>query len=261
MKANDFILKKQNNKKITLVTSYDYWSAKIISKSKVDCILVGDSGSMVMRGDETTVPATIELMCHYTISVRNGAPKSFIITDMPFLSYRKGLAITMENVQQIIQAGANAIKIEGVYGNEEIIKYIVQSGVPVMGHIGLTPQFINHIGSYKVQGREQNTAESLIKQALLLQDCGVFSIVLECVPAELAKKISEKLTIPTIGIGAGNSTDGQVLVLHDLLGLNPDFNAKFVKKYLNGSDLVLNALNSYADEVSAIEFPSEEHSF
>src|SRR3989338_10078350 len=249
MKIYDFKKMKEQAKKITMVTCYDYWSARIIADSEIDCVLVGDSLAMVMHGHATTVPATMEIMVLHTEAVARGAKNKFIIGDLPFLSYRKGLSETMRAVEQLMQAGAHAIKLEGANGNEQIVHHIVESGVPVMGHIGMTPQSIYQLGGFGVQGKAQQQADAIMQQALALEQSGCFAIVLECVPALLAKKITERLTIPTIGIGAGPHTSGQVLVLHDLLGLYNDVKPTFVKTYCNGFSIVKQALNAYNQEV------------
>jgi 3-methyl-2-oxobutanoate hydroxymethyltransferase len=255
MNIHDFQHMQQQNKKITMVTCYDHWSAQIISKSQIDCILVGDSIAMVMYGHPNTIPATIEIMTKHIEAVVKGAPNKFIVGDMPFCSYRKGLVESMNAVEKFIQAGAQAIKLEGSEGNLELIHHIVQSGIPVMGHIGLTLQSIHHLGGFKVQGKNQASAEKIKLQAQQLQDAGCFSMVLECMPAELARSITDSLNIPTIGIGAGPHTSGQVLVLQDLLGMNETFKPKFLKNYLNGFELVQTALNNYDNDVKSSVFP------
>jgi 3-methyl-2-oxobutanoate hydroxymethyltransferase len=261
MNIHDFQKMKQAGKNISMVTCYDYWSAKIISQTNVDCVLVGDSAAMVMHGAKTTVPATIEQIVTHVTAVAKGMPNKFIIGDMPFCAHRKGLERTMDNIAAMIQAGANAVKIEGACGNEELIKHIVISGIPVMGHLGLTMQQWNQLGGFKVQGRNKIEVEDLLQQAKALENAGCFAIVLECIPTAVAKKITAALTIPTIGIGAGNGVSGQVLVLHDLLGLYDDVKPKFVKKYLDGAALIKNALNKYDAEVKTNKFPTTEHCY
>lgn len=252
---------KQQNQKISMVTCYDYWSARIIAQTPIDCILVGDSLAMVMHGHPTTIPATIDMMALHVAAVARGAPEKFIVGDMPFLSYRKGLQETMRTVEQLMQAGAKAIKLEGVTGHEEIIQYVVTSGIPVMGHIGLTPQSVHQLGGFKVQGNNEADAQALLEQAKILEQLGCCAVVLECVPCELAKVITQAINIPTIGIGAGVHVDGQVLVLHDLLGMDENFKPKFLKTYLKGYELFKTALNTYDHEVKTAQFPSKEHSF
>lgn len=257
----DFIQMKKEKQKISMVTCYDHWTAKIINKSHVDSILVGDSLAMVMHGFPSTLQATVEMMALHTSAVVRGAPEKFVISDMPFLSYRKDLNGAMLAVEKLMQTGAHAVKLEGVDGHQEIIKHIVQSGVPVMGHLGLTPQSVHQLGGFRVQGRDSEAAKSLVRQAVELQGLGCFSLVLECVPAQLAQEVTETLTIPTIGIGAGPKTDGQVLVLQDLLGGQDDFHPKFLRTYLDSSSLIEGALNSYDNEVKKSLFPGEKESY
>ena len=257
----DFQKKKQAQQKISMVTCYDYTFALLVQDSPIDVILVGDSVAMIMHGEETTIPATIEMMCWHTRAVRKGAPKKWIVTDLPFLSYRAGFQPTIENVLQCMHAGANAVKLEGIAGNEEIIYHLVESGVPVMGHLGLTPQSVHQLGGMKVQARQEKAAEQLRENAKRCERAGCFALVLECVPAKIAAEITRELTIPVIGIGAGNQTDGQVLVLQDLLGMQKDFKPKFLKHYLNGAELIQQALESYHHEVTTAEFPSELESY
>lgn len=253
--------RKRKHQKIVMVTCYDYTSARILAESDVDMLLVGDSAAMVMHGHHTTLPITIEMMAWHTAAVRRGAPGKFIVGDMPFLSYRKSLPDTMEAVRLLMQAGAEAVKLEGIAGNEETIRHIVQSGVPVMGHIGLTPQSVNQLGGFHVQGGTVPDRERLKAEALACQSAGCFALVLECVPESLAEEITAALTIPTIGIGAGKHTDGQVLVLQDLLGLNQDFRPKFVRRYLDGSQQWLDAFNRYARDVRNGSFPASEERY
>jgi 3-methyl-2-oxobutanoate hydroxymethyltransferase len=261
MKIHDFKKMKDDGAKISVVTCYDYWSAKIIAQSDIDCILVGDSLAMVMHGHSTTIPASIDLMALHIEAVARGAGSKFIIADLPFCSYRKGLVEAMNAVEKLMQAGGHAVKLEGVVGNETLINHIVNSGVPVMGHVGFTPQSIHQLGGFSVQGKDKNTADELLKQALMLGKAGCFAVVLECIPNELAQKITKELSIPTIGIGAGIEVSGQVLVLQDLLGLNCDFKPKFCKTYLNGCEQVTNALNEFNKEVKTKVFPDEQYSW
>lgn len=261
LKMNELALAKNQNRKLTMITCYDYWSAKIIENTDIDLILVGDTLAMVMHGHDTTLPATVELIGLHIKAVKKGAPHKLIIGDMPFLSYRKSDTQTMQAVEHLMQCGAHAIKLEGAFGNDNIIKYIVESGVSVIGHIGLTPQSIHQLGGHKVQGKQDEKANALLSEAILLQESGASAVVLECVPSELAARITQELSIPTIGIGAGNQVDGQVLVLQDLLGMDPEFNPKFLKKYLNGYELLTNAINQYAHEVKQGTFPSEVNGY
>jgi 3-methyl-2-oxobutanoate hydroxymethyltransferase len=258
MNVLDFTKMKVSGKKISMITSYDYWTAQIVSSSNIDCILVGDSVSMVMYGNETTIPATVEMIAQHTQAVRRGAPDKFIIADMPFMSFRKGLKATLEAVEVLMRAGANAVKIEGVDGHESDIAHVVESGVPVMGHLGLTPQSIHQLGGFRVQGKGECAEERLLSQARRLEEAGCFSLVLECIPSALGKRVAENISIATIGIGAGPDTDGQVLVLQDLLGMDTTFKPKFLKTFLNGFSLIQEALNSYDQEVKERIFPEEK---
>ncbi len=261
MKIYDFRKMKEANQKITMVTCYDYWSAKIIAESDIDCILVGDSLAMVMHGHQTTLPASVDLMALHVAAVSKGVNNKFIVGDMPFCSYRKDLNTTMHAVEKIMQSGAHSVKLEGVVGNESIIKHIVDSGVPVMGHIGLTPQSVHKLGGFRLQGAKEEAAEALKKEAKALEEAGCFSIVLECMPSALAKSITDNIGIPTIGIGAGLDTSGQVLVLHDMLGLNQDFKPKFVKHYCQGFDIIRSALNEFDAEVKQKQFPDDKYCY
>lgn len=257
-----FQRKKADNIPITMVTCYEYWSAKILSETEIDAVLVGNSLASVVHGYENTTAADVHLMTLHIEAVRRGLNKNiFLIADMPFLAHRKSLEHTMECVDAIIKAGANAIKLEGVAGNEKTIQHIVESGVPVMGHIGFTPQSINAFGNKCVQGRDTRAEKMLIASAKTLEQCGCFSIVLECIPSHLAGKITKSISIPTIGIGAGQETSGQILVLHDLLGMNPEFNPKFLKKYLNGFELIKDAVDQYCLEVKDRSFPSSKYCY
>lgn len=261
MNILDFQKRKLGGQKISMVTCYDYSFAKILAQTNVDTILVGDSLAMTMHGHPHTLQATVELMALHTQAVVRGAPNKFIVADMPFLANRKGLTAVMNNVEKIMQTGAHALKIENANGNLKLIHHLVNSGVPVMGHLGLTPQSVQVLGGYKVQGREQKAQEKIMQDALALQEAGCFALVLECVPNGLAKQVTEKLQIPTIGIGAGQETDGQVLVLQDLLGMNTDFKAKFVRRYLNGEELISSAINKFHGDIQSGRFPSEEEGY
>ncbi len=259
--VRDFKKMKVEGRKISLVTCYDFTSARIVNDSSIDVILVGDSAANVMHGYETTINATLEMMEFHVRAVRRGAPDKFLIADMPFLAHRKGIQESMYAVDILMKAGAEAVKIEGAGDNLEIITHIVNSGVPVMGHLGLTPQSIHQLGGYKVQGKEEEAAKKLLQEAEALEKAGIFSLVLELVPATLAERVTKTLSVPTIGIGAGSKTSGQVLVWHDLLGMNKGFNPKFLRKYLNGYKLIREALNQYDADIKNKKFPSKEESF
>lgn len=257
----NFYKNKEQGKKICMITCYDYTSARIISDTDIDCILVGDSAVMTMHGYQDTVFATLDLMQLHIQAVHRGCKNKFIIGDLPFLSYRIDKKTTVGAAQRLIQAGANAVKLEGAKGNLKYIAHLVESGIPVMGHIGLTPQLVNQLGGYHVQGKSAEEGEQLKQDALALQAAGCFALVLECVPSLLAKEISLSLKIPTIGIGAGPDTDGQVLVWQDLLGLNLDFKPKFVKQFIKGSDLFSQAIQSYTQSVRTGEFPEHANCY
>lgn len=257
----EFQTKKQQKQKISMITCYDYSFARLVASSNIDCILVGDSLAMTMLGKKTTLDVSTEVMALFTQAVVAGAGEKFVVGDLPFMSYRKGITANMTAIEKVMKAGAHAVKLEGAIGNLKMIRHSVDSGAPVMGHIGLTPQSVNQLGGFKVQGRDEAARQKLKEQALRLQDAGCFSLVLEAVPASLATEITESLEIPTIGIGAGKETDGQVLVLQDMLGMNQDFKPKFVKKYFEGADLLIKSFNQYHQEVSAGTFPTEKESY
>jgi 3-methyl-2-oxobutanoate hydroxymethyltransferase len=261
MKVQDFAKRKSDKVPISMVTCYDSWSAALIAETEIDCVLVGDSLAMVIYGHETTLPASIDTMAAHTAAVRRGMSEKFLIGDLPFLSYRKGLEIAVENVGKLMTAGANAVKLEGAEGNIELIHHLVESGVPVMGHLGLTPQSVHRLGGFKVQARGDEAASRLLEHAIELQRAGCFALVLEAVPAEVAGEVTRTLQIPTIGIGAGPEVDGQVLVLQDLLGVNTAFRPKFVRTWMDGSTLIRNALQAYHRDVTSRAFPNGEESY
>lgn len=257
MKITDFYSYRKPGPKISMVTAYDYTLASIAAQSAADCVLVGDSAAMVMHGHPSTIAATPEMMALHTAAVARAVKEKLIVSDMPFLSVRKGLGPAMETVELLARAGAQAVKIEGLDGHGGIISHIVQSDMPVMGHLGLTPQSLNRLGGYRTQGRDQASAEKLAAQAQELERLGCFALVLECVPAALAGRITNLVKIPVIGIGAGPHTDGQVLVLQDLLGLYGE-PPSFVKRYLDGRALLAGAINSFDAEVKASVFPENK---
>ncbi|MCW8849834.1 MAG: 3-methyl-2-oxobutanoate hydroxymethyltransferase, partial [Melioribacteraceae bacterium] len=232
-----------------------------IETTNVDAVLVGDSSAMVMHGFENTINANIEMMAWHTSAVAKGIKTKLIISDLPFLAHLKGRKKLVESVDFLFKSGAQALKIEGAGDTLNDIEFLVKSGIPIMGHLGMTPQSVHKFGGFKVQGKLSKDAERIIKEAEELQNAGCFSIVLEMVPTELARQITEKLDIPTIGIGAGHYTSGQVLVLQDLLGMNSNFNPKFLKKYLDGRKLITDALNKYDAEVKSNSFPSSDESY
>jgi 3-methyl-2-oxobutanoate hydroxymethyltransferase len=252
----EFHKAKKENKKISMVTSYDYWSANLLNETEIDCLLVGDSLAQVMHGYPSTVHATVDMMTLHTQAVARGAPNKFIVADMPFLSVRKGLQYAMDAVDKLMKAGAHSVKIEGIAGHEHIIQNIIQSGV-----LGLTPQSVHQLGGYKVQGRDKETSDFIFQSALKLQELGCFALVLECVPTELATEITKSLKIPVIGIGAGPYTDGQVLVFHDLLGLTSGHKPKFLKTFSEGRELFKGSLEQFDLEVKENIFPTLEESY
>ncbi|WP_456464402.1 3-methyl-2-oxobutanoate hydroxymethyltransferase [Persephonella sp.] len=258
---NDFLEAKKQNRKIAMISTYDYWSARICEEAGVDCILVGDSLGMVMQGLETTLPVTVDQMIYHAKAVRKGAPKTFIIVDMPFMSYQISPEDALKNAGKIMkETGANAVKIEGGEEVIHIIRKLISSGIPVMGHLGLTPQSVHALGGYKVQGKTQQQQKKMINDSKALEQAGVFSIVLEAVPSDLAREITEFVDVPTIGIGAGRYTDGQVLVFHDMMGFF-DRSPKFVKRYVEGKDLFTQALRQFSQEVQEGKFPEKKHTY
>lgn len=263
MKATtDFIKMKQKGEKITMITAYDYPSAKLVEQAGTDLILVGDSLGMVVLGYNSTVPVTIDDMIHHGKAVKRGAEDTFIVIDMPFMSYHLSRRDTLLNAARLIQeTGANAVKIEGADDVIEQINYLTNAGIPVMAHLGLTPQSVGVLGGYKVQGKSSDEAKRLMDNALKCQAAGAFAIVLECVPMQVAKEVSKRLDIPTIGIGAGSETDGQVLVYHDLITYGVDRVAKFVKQYANVNEAISLAIDQYISEVKMGAFPEMKHSF
>ncbi|AJC91391.1 3-methyl-2-oxobutanoate hydroxymethyltransferase [Campylobacter subantarcticus] len=255
-----FSEKKAKNEKITMVSAYDYHSAKILDACDIDIILVGDSLAMVVLGMQDTLSVTMDEMLIFTKAVSRGAKKAFILADMPFMSYQSSDYDAISNASRFIKESyANGVKLEGGKEVFSKIKLISQAGIPVVAHLGLTPQSINTLGGYKVQGRDLHSAQKIIDDAKIIQDAGASMLVLECIPLKLAQKISSILSIPTIGIGSGKYCDGQVLVYHDLLGLNQDFKAKFVKHFDDFNPKV--AVERYIHEVKNGIFPSQEYSF
>jgi len=253
---------KQKGEKIAMLTAYDYTTAKIVDEVGIPLILVGDSLGMVVLGYESTIPVTMDEMLHHTKAVARGANKAMVIGDMPFMSYHINTEDALRNAARFIQeGGAQAVKLEGGVTVAEKVRSIVSCGIPVMGHIGLTPQSIHQLGGHKRQGKTPEAAKKILKDAQALEDAGAFSIVLETVPAQLATFITQSIDIPTIGIGAGAGCDGQVLVINDLLGSFTEFVPKHAKQYAKLSDIMSNAITQYYNEVKAGTFPTEEHSF
>ena len=261
MPAADFLRAKIEGRKLSLLTCYDYTFARLLSKTGIDAILVGDSAGMVMHGHCSTLSMNVELMRLHTEAVARGTQDKFIISDMPFLSYRKGLPQALDSAHVLLSAGSHALKIEGVDGHEDVIQRMIQSGIPVMGHLGLQPQSIRTYGGFRVQGRSDEAARNIVRQAHTLEALGVFAIVLECIPAALAQQITASLRVPTIGIGAGAGCDGQILVLQDLLGMNTDFRPKFARPFSDGARNILDAVANFDQAVKAGAFPTLEESY
>ncbi|HKJ27354.1 MAG TPA: 3-methyl-2-oxobutanoate hydroxymethyltransferase [Anaerolineales bacterium] len=256
-----FLQKKQRGEPITMLTAYDYPTALAVDKAGVDSILVGDSLGMVVLGYENTLPVTMGDMLHHCKAVSRGAKYPLLIGDMPFMSYQSSVNKAVDNAGRFLQeAGMDAVKLEGGRERAKAIEKMVLAGIPVMGHLGLTPQSVNTFGGFRAQGKTASAAKKLLEDALILQDAGVFGIVLEAVPAQLAELISRKLDIPTIGIGAGIDCDGQVLVIHDLIGQFDRFVPSFVKQYAQIHNIVLDALKTYDADVRQGHFPTSEHS-
>lgn len=253
--------KKQKKQKISMVTCYDYTSAQIVAETNIDMVLVGDSAAMTMHGEKTTINCNVSMMALHTRAVARGCPQKFIVADLPFLSFRKSRSEFISACEKLMKAGAHAVKLEGALGNLDLIQHAVESGIPVMGHLGLTPQFFHILGGFKVQGRDEESKKQIFDQAKMLETAGCFSLVLECVPGELAQKVTQSLKIPTIGIGAGNSTDGQVLVFQDLLGLGAGKKLKFVRNYFDGRDAFKKAIDSYHADVLNSNFPSKAEEY
>ncbi|MFT4413066.1 3-methyl-2-oxobutanoate hydroxymethyltransferase [Fredinandcohnia humi] len=260
--ATDFFKMKQNQEPIVMLTAYDYPSAKLAEEAGVDMILVGDSLGMVVLGYDSTIPVTVDDMVHHTKAVKRGAKDTFIVTDMPFLSYHVSRSETLKNAARIIQeAGAHAVKVEGAKDVIYTISTLTEAGIPVVAHLGLTPQAVGVLGGYKVQGKDAESARQLIEDAKKCEQAGAIALVLECVPKQLGEEITNNLSIPTIGIGAGNKTDGQVLVYHDVISYGVDRVAKFVKQYTAVTEQIVNGLQSYVSEVKTRSFPEEKHMY
>jgi len=253
---------KKRGEKIAMLTAYDFLFGKILDEAGLDILLVGDSGAMVFAGQDTTLPITLEEMIYHTRAVRRGVKRALLVADMPFLSYQVSPEEAVRNAGRLLkEAGAEAVKLEGGAAMVETVRRLVTAGIPVMGHLGLTPQSVNALGGYALQAVNETAAKKLLHEALLLQDAGVFAIVLEKIPAALAREATPTLTIPTIGIGAGPDCDGQVLVTHDMLGLFEKFKLKFVRRYAELGRSIREAGEQYTREVKANQFPNQEESF
>jgi 3-methyl-2-oxobutanoate hydroxymethyltransferase len=253
---------KAQGEKISMLTSYDYTMAQIVDQAGIDIILVGDSASNVMAGYETTVPMTLDHMIYHTSCVVRGVNRALVIADLPFMSYQVTTKEALISAGRMMkEAGAHAIKLEGGEPIVHTVKKIVDAGIPVMGHLGLTPQSIYKFGTYKVRATEGREADELIRDAKLLEEAGCFSIVLEKIPAKLAEKVTKELNIPTIGIGAGGGCDGQVLVIHDMLGLNKEFNPRFLRRYADMNSVMTEAVQQYIKDVKSTDFPNKDEQY
>ncbi|MEZ4808722.1 MAG: 3-methyl-2-oxobutanoate hydroxymethyltransferase [Allomuricauda sp.] len=253
---------KQNGEKISMLTAYDYSMAKIVDAANVDVILVGDSASNVIAGHETTLPITLDQMIYHASSVVRAVKRALIVVDIPFGSYQSDSKEALRSAIRIMkESGAHAIKVEGGTEIKESVSRILQAGIPVMGHLGLTPQSIYKFGTYTVRAKEEEEAQKLKEDAKMLEELGCFGIVLEKIPAKLAKQVAESVSIPIIGIGAGNGVDGQVLVVHDLLGMTHEFSPRFLRRYMNLYEDMGNAISQYVDDVKSADFPNDEESY
>ena len=253
---------KVNGEKIAMLTAYDFTMAQIIDQAGIEIILVGDSASNVMAGHETTVPMTLEHMIYHTSCVVRGVDRALVIADLPFMSYQVTTKEALISAGRMMkEAGAHAVKLEGGQYIVDTVKRIVDAGIPVMGHLGLTPQSIYKFGTYKVRATETEEADDLIRDAKLLEEAGCFSLVLEKIPADLAARVSDELSIPTIGIGAGASCDGQALVIHDMLGLNKEFNPRFLRRYADMNSVMTDAVQNYIQDVKSKDFPNKDEQY
>lgn len=259
---HDLRARKERGERFAMLTAYDYLTAQVLDEAGIPVLLVGDSLGMVMLGYDSTVPVTMDEMLHHTKAVRRGARNALVVGDMPFLSYQGAQDEALRNAGRFLkEAGANAVKVEGGGPVVDLTARLTSIGIPVMGHLGLTPQSVNQIGGFKVQGREEAAAERILADAKALADAGAFSVVLECVPAELARRVTEAIAVPTIGIGAGEDTDGQVLVIQDLLGLTSGRLPRFVKQYANLRGEIASAAKSFQAEVASGDYPGPEHAY
>ena len=253
---------KDNGEKISMLTSYDFISAGIVDKAGIDVILVGDSASNIMAGHETTLPITLDQMVYHASSVIRGVERALVVVDLPFGTYQSDSQAALESAIRIMkESGSHAVKLEGGKQIKDSIKRIIKAGIPVMGHLGLTPQSIYKFGTYTVRAKEEKEAKQLIEDAYLLEKIGCFAIVLEKVPSKLAKKVANEISIPIIGIGAGSHVDGQVLVLHDLVGMTKEFNPRFLRRYMNLHDEMINAISNFSDDIKSGSFPNENEQY
>ena len=253
---------KENSEKISMLTSYDFTTAGIVDKASIDVILVGDSASNIMAGHETTLPITLNQMIYHASSVIRAVERALVVVDLPFGTYQSDSQAALESAIRIMkESGSHAVKLEGGKQIKDSIKRIIKAGIPVMGHLGLTPQSIYKFGTYTVRAKEEKEANQLIEDARLLEKIGCFAIVLEKVPSKLAEKVAKEVNIPIIGIGAGNKVDGQVLVLHDLLGMTKEFNPRFLRRYMNLHDEMIKAISTFSDDIKSGDFPNENEQY
>ena len=253
---------KQRGEKIAMLTSYDYSTARIVDAAGIDVILVGDSAANVMAGYETTLPITLDMMIYHARSVTRGAKRALVVVDLPFGTYQGNSKVALDSAIRIMkETEADAVKMEGGEEIIESVQRIISAGIPVMGHLGLTPQSIHKFGTYNVRAKEEAEAAKLIRDAHLLEENGCFAVVLEKIPATLATKVSQELHIPTIGIGAGSGTDGQVLVVHDMLGINNDFSPRFLRRYADLHGVMSKAISNYVEDVKSCDFPNEKEQY
>jgi len=253
---------KDRGEKISMLTAYDYSMAQLIDEAGVDIILVGDSASNVMAGHNTTLPITLDQMIYHASSVIRAVTRSFVVVDIPFGSYQGNSSEALRSVIRVMkESGAHSVKMEGGAEIKESVQRVLSAGVPVMGHLGLTPQSIYKFGTYAVRAKEEDEAEKLIADAKLLEECGCYAIVLEKIPADLAKRVSEEISIPTIGIGAGPDTDGQVLVMHDMLGITKEFKPRFLRQYADVGSIITEAVGNYIKDVKSKDFPNQNESY
>jgi 3-methyl-2-oxobutanoate hydroxymethyltransferase len=252
---------KKDRQRITMLTGYDATFARLLDGAGVDMILVGDSLGMVVKGEANTLNVSLDQVAYHVAAVSRGVSRAHVVGDMPFMTYQAGADDALRNAARLLQAGASSVKLEGGRAVAATVERLVEVGIPVMGHVGLTPQSVHALGGFVVQGRDPEGRQRVLEDAMALEQAGAYAVVLEGVPVDLAEEITATLAIPTIGIGAGAGCDGQVLVLYDLLGLNPDFTPKFVKKYVDGATVVGDAVRAYVDEVRRGVFPDDDHAF
>jgi 3-methyl-2-oxobutanoate hydroxymethyltransferase len=262
LSVSDLLARKRSGQRIVMLTCYDAVFARLLEEAGVDVLLVGDSVNQVLAGQETTLSTTLDQMIYHAAAVRRGSRRALVFVDLPFLTYQITIPEAIRNAGRVLQqSGAHGVKLEGGSHMAETVRALVERGIPVIGHLGLTPQSVHALGGYRVQGRDSASADRLLEDARALEAAGACAIVLELIPAALARRVTQALTIPTVGIGAGPHCDGQVLVLHDMLGLNEQFEPKFLKRYSRLADAVRDAVRRYAEDVREGKYPAKEHSF